>query len=431
VASNNKRHNEECLLESIASADENPTSKPVRCSYAAYERRRKSHELPYTSLEKGEQVSVCETETSVLETGSHVMAGGHDYRVCALLGSGASAHIYLLEDASAQQRAIKVLKAAAASPSRIERFEREGRLLCMLSHPHLLKGYARGTLSSEKSQPSHYILTEYVAGTTLEHHRISTPDVRPALRIVSALLEALNYLHLDGRVSAHRDLKPANIMVSTSGQVKLLDLGIAKTHLNLRMELETQMAGTWRYMAPEQFADARCVDIRCDLYALGVILYEMLREADRPPLSGRAFMAERFSRPCLILDETQHAHWQGSDAGHRALDQLIRRLTATELGARYQSPHEAMNDLAQVIALMDPATTDTDCVNAGSCYAQAINPSIDRAARDPTAEAQQQRIRVLRRALCALGSGVLLVGVNLAYALYAPALVEWFSRFMA
>jgi eukaryotic-like serine/threonine-protein kinase len=159
-----------------------------------------------------------------------------------------------------------------------ERFEREERIGRRLEHRNIVRALEPRTKSRM------YLVTEYVAGTTLrrEMGAGSLPTER-ALDIACQLCEALVYLHARGIV--HRDLKPENVIIGAGGQVKLLDFGIALDRAARRLTWSNLSAtlGTPDYMAPEQIGGRRG-DERCDVYAAGLILYEML--TGRLPFSG-------------------------------------------------------------------------------------------------------------------------------------------------
>lgn len=171
--------------------------------------------------------------------------------------------------------ALKLLRTGAHGPELIERFARERDILASLEHPHIARLYDAGV--AQNGQP--YLALEYVAGERLDQycdtHRLT---VRQRLVLIGQILEAVAFAH--GRLVVHRDLKPSNVLVTSSGEVRLLDFGVAKllrapdaadplaTALTLR-------AMTPRYAAPEQVM-GKTITVMTDVYALGVILYELL-----------------------------------------------------------------------------------------------------------------------------------------------------------
>ena len=214
-----------------------------------------------------------------------------------------------------------------------ERFNREERIGRRLDHQNIVRALEPRTKSRM------YLVTEYVAGTSLrsliEAGALSTER---ALDIACQLCEALVYLHAHGIV--HRDLKPENVIVAASGQVKLLDFGIALDRAARRLTWTKLSAtlGTPDYMAPEQIGGHRG-DERCDIYALGLILYEML--TGQLPFSGeganavmRAKTHEEPKPPTYFLPQLNpllndiicKAIARSARDRYRSADQLLDRL---------------------------------------------------------------------------------------------------------
>jgi hypothetical protein len=203
------------------------------------------------------------------------------YQVLELLGRGGMGEVYAAEDTRLRRKvAIKVLPAAmAADPERRRRFEREAQAIASLNHPGIV------TIHSVEHEGGVSFLTmELVEGTTLAD---LVPEggmpLAQFLRIAVPLADAVNAAHERGIL--HRDLKPGNVMVTPEGRVKVLDFGLAKlteaaqdAALVMRDGPHTtsagQIIGTLFYMAPEQ-AEGKPVDHRADIFALGVMLYEL------------------------------------------------------------------------------------------------------------------------------------------------------------
>ena len=188
-----------------------------------------------------------------------------------LLGQGGMARVYRGRQEHLDRNvAIKVLPPYyAADPAFVERFKLEARAMARLSHPHIVTVHDAG-----EDDGRLYIIMEYVAGGTLKQWMASGMTPRDVVRVVSEVASALSYAHSMGIV--HRDVKPVNVLLDTNSRAVLSDFGIAKV-------LETSAAlthagagvGTPEYMSPEQCRGAP-VDARADIYALGVMLYEML-----------------------------------------------------------------------------------------------------------------------------------------------------------
>jgi serine/threonine-protein kinase len=203
------------------------------------------------------------------------------YRIEALVARSGMATIYRGTDTrSGRQVAIKIPHPEVESdPALFDRFHREEEIGKLLDHPGVMKVYA----DEERSRV--YMVMEWVDGRLLrkildEEHKL-TPE--RAVRLTLRILEALEYIHSKG--VGHRDLKPENVMVDDGDNIKLIDFGIAANAKSRRLTFAklSQTMGTPDYISPEQVKGKRG-DGRSDLYALGVMLYEML--TGKVPFSG-------------------------------------------------------------------------------------------------------------------------------------------------
>jgi tetratricopeptide (TPR) repeat protein/predicted Ser/Thr protein kinase len=199
------------------------------------------------------------------------------YRVTGMLGEGGMGVVYLAERADlGSQAAVKVLRDAWLSPARRTRFASEQRTLAQLSHPSIARLFDAGTLADGTP----WIVMEYVDGVPLTAYcTMRESSVAQRLALFRAVCDAVQYAH--GNLIVHRDLKPSNILVTADGVVKLLDFGIAKQldradappdadHTRTGLRLMTPA-----YAAPEQLRGDP-VGVHTDVYALGVVLYELL-----------------------------------------------------------------------------------------------------------------------------------------------------------
>ena len=182
------------------------------------------------------------------------------YEIVAPIGAGGMGEVYKARDTRLDRTvAVKVLKDEFAG-----RFEREARAIAALNHPNICQLYDVG--------PS-YLVMEFIEGETVGDQLKARPlKLAEALRIAQEAAEGLKAAHEKGIV--HRDVKSANIMVTPSGQVKLMDFGLASARAEPRITQTGMAVGTPSYMAPEQ-ARGEAVDQRADVWALGVVLYEM------------------------------------------------------------------------------------------------------------------------------------------------------------
>jgi tetratricopeptide (TPR) repeat protein len=215
----------------------------------------------------------------------HAPAAIGRYRIIRLLGEGGMGAVYEAEQQQpCRTVALKVIKPGLATPELLRRFEQESQALGRLQHPGIAQIHEAGTADSGCG-PQPYFAMEFIRGESLlryaEAHRLSA---RQRLEVMAKICDAVHHAHQRGII--HRDLKPGNILVDESGQPKILDFGVARaTDSDAQATHQTnvgQIVGTLAYMSPEQaLGDPLELDTRSDVYALGVILYELL--AGRPP----------------------------------------------------------------------------------------------------------------------------------------------------
>ena len=197
------------------------------------------------------------------------------YRVEEVVGRGGMGTVYKAAQLSlGRSVAIKVLPSDLATQEQfLERFHREADALSRLSHPNVVTVFDRGDVDG---QP--YLVMEYVEGTSLRDIVRHGPlPADEALRIVSSVLAALEHAHSNGIV--HRDIKPENVLLAPGGVVKVADFGLSRLldpEDKARLTRTQLVLGTYEYMAPEQRERSKEADPRSDLYATGVVLYEML-----------------------------------------------------------------------------------------------------------------------------------------------------------
>jgi serine/threonine-protein kinase len=207
-------------------------------------------------------------------------ATGNRYAIVKRLGSGGMAHVYLARHAVlARPLVIKVLhKTLAKEQEMRERFRREAEAAARLVHPYIC-----GIADMGYSGDIEYLVMPYYAGGSLADllSRRKTVSALTAAAVASQVAVALDYAHRQGVM--HRDIKPDNILFDEDGNVALTDFGIATARFHGRLTASGRAMGTPHYMSPEQ-AMGRLVDGRSDLYAVGLLLYEML--LGHPPFDG-------------------------------------------------------------------------------------------------------------------------------------------------
>ncbi|HEX9637567.1 MAG TPA: serine/threonine-protein kinase [Acidobacteriota bacterium] len=262
------------------------------------------------------------------------------YRILGELGRGGMGIVYLAEDTRlGREVALKALAAEAiGDPAREERLRREARAAARLSHPAIATVYALEELEGQL-----YIACELVRGRTLRAELESAGGALPlptVLEIAIAVAEGLAAAHREGIV--HRDLKPENIVRSESGATKILDFGLARftappTTPEQRLTQSGVLLGTPAYMAPEQL-QGRETDFRGDLFAFGVLLYELASGVH--PFEGHSPL----STAARIL-ESEPPPLPGPIPAGAGLDRIIRRCVRKRPEERYASTAELVREL--------------------------------------------------------------------------------------
>ncbi|MBX3390331.1 MAG: serine/threonine protein kinase [Phycisphaeraceae bacterium] len=204
------------------------------------------------------------------------------YSIRRILGEGGMGVVYLAEqDRPRRTVALKVIRPGLLTPRLLRRFEHESEVLARLQHAGIAQIYEAATHESEAgAQP--FFAMELVEGKPLTHYAFERHlSLKQRLELFQKICDAVQHAHQKGVI--HRDLKPSNILVTASGQPKILDFGIARAAddsaqspaATMRTEAGT-LVGTLPYMSPEQIGDPSGVDVRSDVYTLGVILFELL-----------------------------------------------------------------------------------------------------------------------------------------------------------
>ncbi|MGC8943048.1 MAG: serine/threonine-protein kinase [Caldisericia bacterium] len=256
------------------------------------------------------------------------------YKIYDKVGSGGMATVYIARDLKTYEVvAIKILKEELiSSPNYIKRFLREAEIVSKMNHENITKVKDFGVDDNK-----YFIVMEYVEGKTLSQllEEKGKFEIFEAIDIVIQILRALQYASENG-VEAHRDIKPQNIMINKDGLVKVMDFGIARVSTAHTMTHEGSLLGTPYYVSPEQ-AQGKSVDIRSDIYSVGITLYQLINgsppfEADTP--WGVINMHLTKEPPPLNLPE------KFSD-----IDYIIRKSLSKNKEDRYQSPNEFISDL--------------------------------------------------------------------------------------
>jgi serine/threonine-protein kinase len=265
------------------------------------------------------------------------------YRIERILGEGAFSAAYLGRSTSGGERAvIKTLcPSVVADPNAHARFRRELAIMKRLSHPNIQRSIDSG---ESRSQP--YIVLEYLEGENFRHYlrRKAPLASEEAVRYIQQLVDAVDYMHSEGVV--HRDVKPENLLLTPDGQLKLIDFGVAYMRGSRRLTWRwlNDALGTPGYMAPEQIQGKRG-DRRSDIYALGILLYEML--SGRTPWHG--------DNPLAVMSQQLHTTAaplrRNAPSVQPALEAITGKMIRWRREERYQSMAELRRDLSHWQAL--------------------------------------------------------------------------------
>lgn len=323
------------------------------------------------------------------------------YRIVGRLGQGGMARVFLAEDETLhRQVAIKVLSDRHSDdPHFIERFQREARAAARLNHPNIVQVY-----DQVQGPSGAYIVQEYVEGETLKEliRREAPLDARRAITIALQILAALRVAHQQGVI--HRDIKPQNILVQTDGKVKVADFGIASAG-ETEMTEAGSIVGTAQYLAPEQ-ARGLQVGPPADLYAVGIVLYEML--SGRVPFEGDAAVT-------VAMRHVQEAPEPLTDRNPLVpvpLESVVMRALSKDPATRYQSADEMGVELDRVRQGL-PISDETAVIGAATIamarqptetmVAPPLPPRTDRGGGNPN----RRRLWILLAVVAVLAAGVI------------------------
>ncbi len=277
------------------------------------------------------------------------------YTILEPIGAGGMGTVYLCShNIMRRPVAIKVLPASQADdPGAVERFHREAQAVAQLRHPNIVGAY-----DVDRDGKFHFLVMEYVDGVNLQDlvKRTGPLDPTRAAHYIHQAALGLEHAHEAGLV--HRDIKPANLLVDRQGVVKILDLGLARFFHDKRESVTAKydgnaVLGTADYLAPEQAVDSHNVDIRCDIYSLGITFYFLL--------AGRSPFQEGSVAEKLIWHQVRQPKpiRELRPKVPEGLAAVLGRMIAKEPGLRYQTPAEVAAALAPFTqALIDPPSAD-------------------------------------------------------------------------
>ena len=273
------------------------------------------------------------------------------YRILDVLGEGGMGVVYRAEQESPRRTvALKVIRAGAESREMLKRFEHEGQVLGWLQHPGIAQIFEAGTADTGQGlQP--FFAMEFVQGQPLTSYAAAQElTLAQRLELIAKVCDAVHHAHQKGVI--HRDLKPGNILVDDSGQPKVLDFGVARvTDADIRTTtLQTnvgQLVGTLAYMSPEQVAgDSRQLDTRSDVYALGVILYELL--AGRVPFDVSQQTIPQAAR--MIAEEEPTSLSSINRIFRGDVETIVAKALEKDKNRRYQSAAGLAADIRRCLS---------------------------------------------------------------------------------
>lgn len=257
------------------------------------------------------------------------------YEVFKHIGQGGMADVFLAMDTILNREvAIKILRSELCTdPVSVVRFEREAQAATTLSHPNIVEIYDVGEYKGHR-----YIVMEYVPGRTLKQVIRSRGSLEPdeAIDIEKQLVSAVSEAHHKGII--HRDIKPQNIIVKSDGSIKILDFGIAIAKGNIQVTQANNVMGSVHYLAPE-LAKGKPASVQSDIYALGIVLFEML-SGDVP------FKADSAVQVALMQMRNEMPSIRTINPSiPQSIENIITRATAKDPSKRYSSCVDMLDDL--------------------------------------------------------------------------------------
>lgn len=314
------------------------------------------------------------------------------YKIIKQIGRGGMADVYLARDLilDGEEVAVKVLRTNyQTDPIAVARFQREARAMADLDHPHIVRVTDIGEEDGQQ-----YLAMEYVAGLDLkryikEHSPLSNEE---AVRIMGQILLAMRLAHARGIV--HRDLKPQNVLLTPDGNAKVTDFGIAVAFAETSLTQTNSMLGSVHYLSPEQARGSKAT-FQSDIYAMGIIFYEML--TGHIPYDGDSAVTialQHFQKPLpSIIAENANVP--------QSLENVIIKATAKKLTDRYQSVSDMYVDLSSCLSperrnekkLMfdDAVKADTKTLPK---IPQVTPPVASRVNNDPATDVEQKAPQV-------------------------------------
>lgn len=320
------------------------------------------------------------------------------YRIIRQIGRGGMADVYLAKDLilDGEEVAVKVLRTNYQTDQiAIQRFQREARAMAELDHPNIVR---ISDIGEEDGQQ--YLAMEYVNGLDLKRFIKENAPLSndKAVKIMGQILLAMRMAHTRGIV--HRDLKPQNVLLSQDGTAKVTDFGIAVAFAETSLTQTNSMLGSVHYLSPEQARGSKAT-IQSDIYAMGIILFEML--TGRIPYDGDSAVTialQHFQKPLPSVREENPRVPQ-------ALENVVLKATAKKLTERYKTVAEMYADLASALSMdrrheqkvvLEDNKVDTKTLpKLSQVTAEAKKPMVSKTEIKPTAPAPQKQVKTLKQ----------------------------------
>jgi tetratricopeptide (TPR) repeat protein len=255
------------------------------------------------------------------------------YRLTDQVGTGGMGTVYKADDLKLERVvAVKIVTPHHSNPeTAVKRFIREAKIVSKIGHPNVITVH-----DIVEEDNVNYLVMEYIDGKSLRQRMSEPLELPNALRIATDIASGLDAAHRLGVV--HRDIKPENIMITKSGLSKVLDFGVAQLADTTKITSEGAVVGTAHYMAPEQLR-GQPTDGRTDIYALGVVLFEML--SGRRPFDARGWEALRYQ----VMTKAPPSLRTLVPSTPDDVDAIVRKALAKDPGERYESMEAMLHDL--------------------------------------------------------------------------------------
>ena len=263
------------------------------------------------------------------------------YKIIRQIGRGGMADVYLARDLilDGEEVAVKVLRTNyQTDPIAVARFQREAKAMADLDHPNIVRITDIGEEDGQQ-----YLAMEYVAGLDLKRYIKENAPLsnEEAVRLMGQILLAMRLAHTQGII--HRDLKPQNVLLTSDGNAKVSDFGIAVAFAETSLTQTNSMLGSVHYLSPEQARGSKA-SVQSDIYAMGIIFYEML--TGHIPYDGDSAVTialQHFQKPLpSIIEENKNVP--------QALENVVIKATAKKLSDRYKSVAEMYVDLSSCLS---------------------------------------------------------------------------------